>query len=51
MNLKEGGRKGRLSNSSKPLQTSSKASNIENKIDVRTKLVFIDEKYRPIYER
>lgn len=37
-NLKEGGRKGGLANSSKPSQNSSKASNIENKIDVRAKL-------------
>lgn len=37
-NLKEGGRKGGLANSSNLSQNSSKASNIENKIDVRAKL-------------
>lgn len=37
-NLKEGGRKGGLANSSKPSQNSSKASNINNNIDVRAKL-------------
>ena len=37
-NLKEGGRKGGLSNSSKPSQNSSKASTIDNNIDVRAKL-------------
>lgn len=37
-NLKEGGRKGGLANSSKPSQSSSKASNINNNIDVRAKL-------------
>lgn len=39
-NLREGGRKGGLANSSKPSQNSSKASNIDNdnKIDVRAKL-------------
>jgi len=40
-NLKEGGRKGGLANSSKPSQNSSKASNIENKIDVRAKLATV----------
>ena len=40
-NLKDGGRKGGLANSSKPLQNSSKASNIENKIDVRAKLATV----------
>lgn len=35
-NLREGGRKGGLANSSKPSQNSSKASN--NKVDVRAKL-------------
>ena len=37
-NLKEGGRKGGLANSSKPSQNSSKASSIDNNIDVRAKL-------------
>ena len=39
-NLREGGRKGGLANSSKPSQNSSKASNIDNdnKVDVRAKL-------------
>lgn len=39
-NLREGGRKGGLANSSKPSQNSSKASDIanDNKIDVRAKL-------------
>lgn len=40
-NLKDGGRKGGLANSSKPSQNSSKASNIENKIDVRAKLATV----------
>lgn len=41
INLKEGGKKGGLANSSKPSQNSSKASIIENKIDVRAKLATI----------
>ena len=37
-NLSLGGRNGGLNNTSKPSQNSSKASSVENKIDVRAKL-------------
>ena len=40
-NIEEGGRKGGLANSSKPSQNSSKASSIDNNIDVRAKLAKI----------
>lgn len=50
-NLKEGGRKGGLANSSKPSQNSSKASNIENKIDVRAKLATVADVSTDTYSK
>lgn len=50
-NLREGGRKGGLANSSKPSQNSSKASNIENKIDVRAKLATVADVSTDTYSK